>query len=457
MIDSAKTEGTLGDSRTSPVGWLTLSVPMLIAIAVSLLSPNFTTGPAAERDAPVEFEVRDGSLGGDFLQEFVGGQVIHSENWALLYDLDYVKSRQHDAAWLGFSWPDDDYFPMVYPPYYYWLTGLFASISSWLGYLWTARLWLWLNGAAVMVSAVLLNRFYPACRELLGPSCWALVVFTPLLHNFNLGQKGGLLLLIVTATFLLLHHGRWGWGGLVFGLIAFKPHLGVVVGLTMLFKRQWWFCAGALGMVAVQVLVSHFAFPGLWSDYLEVVGSMQGYVRTAGYQLASSQSLWGAAELTLGSLSPWFANAVAVMLGGVVVFLLVRATDSTIAREAPGFGCQFAAMLLATVLLSPHFYLYDLTLVLLAMLVIATEYPVGMRFPAEPASSNSHAASRKMSWRSTRQGTLLLYLMLSWFLLAGLFPKIANTIYLQPGVLVLMGILWLLGSMKGTRWRELAA
>ena len=424
------------------LSWITILFPLVLAVLVSFVSPNYrsSTNNIEPDTVPTSTESRSGPLGGDFLQEYVGGWILHSENWEKLYDDDfaYSKQQQHDSQRLGFAWPEDQYFPMVYPPFYYWATGWLSRLGDVIGYSWVAKLWLWLNGLAITASVLLLNLFFPKCRSLLGIGVWSLIIYTPMLHNFNLGQKGGLLLLIVTATFLLLHHRKPFWGGLAFGLIAFKPHLGLVVGATMLLKGQWKFCAGALTMVGLLTGSSMLAFPGLWSSYVNVLGTMQDYVRTAGYELYDSHSLWGASELLLGGVSSSVANAVAMILSLVVVGLLLRSVWANTKLDSSTFQRQFAAMLLATVMLSPHFYSYDLTVTLLAIVLIAFALPSFSNLQTSATSTNS--------WQSSWMGKSLVYSLVGIFLVGAISSKVATVTKIQFSIPIMIFILWLLGS-----------
>ena len=330
-----------------------------MAFLVLWVSPNFRISENGN--------IRTAPRGGDFLQEWVGATIFGSADRDKLYDLNYSTAVQHDVAVVGFHWPDQDYFPMVYPPFYYQALRPLAALE----YGWAMKVWLVLSGLAVSLSLWLLFRFYEPFRKSLVPGTIAAMLFVPLLTCFNMGQKSTFILLILTATFVLFHRKKPFWSGLMFGLIAFKPHLGLVIGLSMLLKRQWQFAGGAVLTVATMVGVSFYSNPPLWYDYAEVVGGMKNYVETGGYQLADSHSLWGAVQLSVSSFNApgWLVKSMVAILGAGVVFLLwrvMRGQSNLIGESA------FAAMVLATVMLSPHFYSYDLTILLLPMMLIAT-------------------------------------------------------------------------------------
>lgn len=449
---------------------LALAIPLLVAIAVSFLSPNFQMVSNVD-DAAVGQVVRDAPVGADFLQEYVGGH-LHGRTklgQPSLYQPETYQTREHDELLLGFIWPEDQYYPMVYPPFYYAATSWLSTLGEELiGYLWTARLWLWLAGLAVSLSGFLLHRFYPPCRWMVSQGLFASILFIPLLHNFNLAQKGSFLLLILSGTFVLLHHKRGLAAGLVFGLIAFKPHLGLTIGIAMLLKRQWRFSSGALATVAVLVGGSYWQSPQLWHDYVDVVGGMGDYVRTHGYDPFDSHSLWGAIELSLGSFSPRLALTVTFLFGGVVVAFLARAVWKPTTTDTSTFARQFAAMIIAMPMLSPHFYSYDLTILLLAFGLIVCAFPQyklsdenrsSDNYEAEseshedrldetafPNASRTSPTMNRSVWRRSSKGKVLVYAMLAFYGLAGAFPKIAMMVNLQFSIPLMIGMLWLLGS-----------
>ncbi|MEL7497269.1 MAG: glycosyltransferase family 87 protein [Planctomycetota bacterium] len=434
--------------QSDQLHWFPLLVPIFVAVAVSLFSPNFRwmeikTEVNEAGETKLIYPELEEPLGADFVQEYTGGYILQTEKWSLLYHQFHANGIQHNEEVFGFQWPEDKYFPMVYPPFYYWATSWFSQIGDGLlGYLWTARIWLWLSGIAVSLSGYLLHRFYIPSRSVVSIGLVATLIFVPLLSNFSMAQKGSFLLLILTSTFVLLHHNQKFWSGVVFGLIAFKPHLGLVIGISMLCKRQWQFCLGAVSTVALMTGASSLAFPGVWSKYLKVVGQMQDYIRNTGYQLNDSHGLWGAAELSLGDLvSSTSVNTTAVVLGVVVIALLVRVLWKKSEVTSTTFGFQFAAMIVAMILLSPHFYTYDLVVLLLAFALITSSHP---------ALRSGSLPDKVATWRSTIQGAGLVYLMIAMFFLLGLFPKIANSIHFQLSVPLFFALLWLLPARSTT-------
>ena len=191
----------------------------------------------------------------------------------------------------------------------------------------------------------------------------------------------------------------------------------------MLVQRRWWFVAGSLATVGVLVGASWWLTPQLWSDYLGVVGGMSDYVQTGGYQLQDSHSLWGAMQLTFGGLGPTTVKAITMVLSLVLIGILGWAIMRPEPLTSVKFAWQFSAMVLATIVLSPHFHGYDLAILGVPIIVFTS---TSAQLP------NRH---RKP----------MLYLMLAIVALAGLFPQLAAVTRFQVSVVLLSVWLILIG------------
>ncbi len=332
--------------------WL-IAVPALLLVLIIWRAPNFSeSGPAPRSDPP----------GGDFLQEYTGGRlVLDGRQRAALYDPDAFRQAQHDESALGFAWNDNRYFPAVYPPVWY------AAVSplSRLEYLTAARVWLAAMTVCLAASLGLLWRFANVPVALLTGLCFS----TPVLISLTSGQKGTLLLLILTACWCLLRSNRPFGAGATFGLIAFKPHLGLPMGLVMLAGRRWRWVLGTWTTLLLLVVASMWAGPQMIRGYIDVCWGFGDYVQSGGYRLEQGFSLWSALQLATGN--PHTARLATVSLSGV----LLLATIWYLRRIAPDnpndLDRAFAALTLLTVVVSPHMYVYDLTMLVLPVALLS--------------------------------------------------------------------------------------
>jgi hypothetical protein len=375
----------------------------LILAAVFLGSPNWRglSGP----------DVRP--FAGDFLQEWIGGRVVLSGDYQRFYDPAYAAELEHRADLVGFEWRSDEYLPLVYPPFYYLLVSPFALLP----YHTAAVVW-----AIAMVAAYLLAwRILAATLRQQGTplSPWLLpasLLFMPLIENFTTGQKASLLLLIAVGTYALLVRRRPFAAGLVFGLMAFKPQLLFVVVLAMLAKRQARFTAGVtITVSALALLCLPLGIDVCW-QYVEFSRHAGEYLHTPGYALAKSHALSGFWTLLFG-----FESSAVWPLVGLTAAAI--ATGLTWTLRGPSdvlherFRWQFSALIVATILLSPHLYTYDLTLLLLPLTLI-------------------------VSGTTTRQQVRALAVAL--YCLVGLSPAVATATHVQGSVVLMLALFALL-------------
>ena len=337
-----------------------LLVPAALVSCVLTLSPNFSAG----NTNAFELQTREHPIGGDLIQEYVGGHIWNA-NREQLYDCKHSKSLQHDPSVVGFTWQESGYFPMVYPPFHY----QFASLSSSMAYGKFIVTWMFSGAIALSVASFFFLSGFRDLRANSGGWFFFALLFTPLLVSINTGQKSAILLAILTITFVLLHRQRPLTAGLVFGLIAFKPYLAVLIGVVMLCKKQYRFVAGSFVTLTALIAVSWIAAPTSWGQYIQVCFGMTEYISTSGYQLEQSHCLWGAIELLLGKQFPVLVKPLAIVAAIGVLTLLGRIMSGPIELSSSRFAFQFAACVIATVLVSPHFYTYDLSILLLPLAI----------------------------------------------------------------------------------------
>ncbi len=385
-------------------------IPIALVILILLRSPNFDS-VSVDRSTP---------WGSDFLQEWVGGHIWLSNQRNDLYSAKHFQAVQHDPGVVGFSWSNEQYYPMVYPPFYYMILSPLATIP------YKVATGIWLLGLGLISGATLFcfcSYFEPA-RQHWGKCLIGLIAFCPFLISLNMAHKSVLLLLIVTLTWLLLYHRKPFLSGLMFGLIAFKPHLGILIGLAMLYKGQWRFVAGCLGAVSVLVALSFIAGPELCYDYFLQSLAAGDYSQNVGYKLAESHNLAGAMQLTFGNTQ--LATAISSALTIFVLLLLVVALRGPLNFRSSRFAVQFSLLIIATILTSPHFYLYDLTILLLPIALIM--FVMGNQLPRVVARPELGGTEQRI------QTVLCLIL----FVVTGLSTMIAERLDFQPTIVILL-------------------
>ena len=344
---------------------LPVATALVILACLYGFSPNFryASGPSAS------------PYGGDFLQEWLGGWIVRAGEYDRFYDARYAYALQHDPSLVGFAWNEDEYLPVVYPPFYYLLISPLSYIPL------HAAAWVWagLMAAALAGSLALLlqwgrtnRRFVPPQRGQFLP--WlipAAVFFAPVLESLSSSQKGTLCLLILTATFIIWNRGREFTAGLVLGLLAFKPQLLLVFTASAIWKRQWKFLAGLTTTCALLVGLSLCLGVEVCWQYVQFALGTGDYMQTSGYDLHKSHSIWGFAALLMPQASAGMRTCFSLLMAGLVAYQLKRIKDSDdTCRTDRQSALQFSGLVIATVLLSPHLFTYDLTVLLLPMFLM---------------------------------------------------------------------------------------
>lgn len=355
-----------------------LSLVSLVAFALAIfLSPNFAW-PTSETTEP---------YGGDFLQEWIGGHLILRGEQAHFYDPKLASALEHDSELVGFSWDANSYLPMVYPPFYYWIVSPISRIPFWIA----APFWAMLMAASLVIAEL---TFFRASNNSSGvikrlfdfeliSSSWnrqielaitlsplLALLFVPVIENITSGQKGTLCLLILCGTFLLLDSRKPFQAGLLFGLLAFKPQLTLVIAFAMLFKREWRFVAGGGLTGAILVGLSLFTGTDVSYQYFQFALGATEYMTNSGYDLQKSHCLYGFFAILLETPSSPFLKVATLASSLIILFVLGSTLLGKLEFGSTRFAYQFASMTICSLLLSPHLFGYDLTILLLPMILM---------------------------------------------------------------------------------------
>ncbi|MCG8583413.1 MAG: DUF2029 domain-containing protein [Pirellulales bacterium] len=349
---------------------IALAAAMALLAAVYLTSPSFEWSRAAD----------DGPFGGDALQEWLGGHVVLFGDHTRFYDRDYAIDLQHDPELVGYAWAESEYLPLVYPPFYYVATSPLALMPAREA----AVVWAVLMLASALLSIYLWTRAWPWLVPYVGWICLAVAFYQPMVRNLSGGQKAAAMLAIFTGTFMLLRAQRSFAAGAIFGLLLFKPQLVPVLVLAMLIRRDWRFLAGFTMTGVMLGLVSLALGLDVCLQYVDLVLGMSNYIQTPGYRFAEAHSWQGFFALALGPerlstiqvlTTTMTFLTVALMVAAVLRAQPLRSSEfaerktSVLNWDSPHGMLLFAALTLASLLISPHLLTYDMTIALLPILL----------------------------------------------------------------------------------------
>ena len=298
---------------------------------------------------------RSGLLkGADFLQFQVFGSLAGTPQ--ALYDSDAFASRILDLV------PEAQgttYLPIYGPQ----LALLFAPLGS-LPYGHALALWTLLSASLYAASCLAIWRRCPGLSADGGTVALLAFASPAFFAVIGFGQISVLALACVSAAYLALARGRPELAGLAIGALAFKPQLGLAAAIVFVAAREWRIVGGAIVGALIQVLLAAIVLgPGVIAAHFEVLLSLPELAPVLGHkhhQMHSLKAFFGGFLPGALATGAWIATA------GATLIATIRAWRSSAPLEL-----RFSLLLLATALVNPHQYLYDLVILVPAWLLLA--------------------------------------------------------------------------------------
>jgi hypothetical protein len=233
--------------------------------------------------------------------------------------------------------------PFGYPPPFMLVTAPFALFSYPVG------------GVAWVVATFAL---YALAVRLWRPDfLWPALALPPVLINAITGQSGFLTAALFVGGAALLPKRPFA-AGLLLGLMAIKPQLGLALPFVLLAGRQWRAIAGA-AVSSIGLLLAGLIVFG-WRTYEAWIGQAGLFASVASEGLAGwhrMASVYAAARFAgLGAGPAW-------ILHGLVALAALAAAAWVWHRHAD-WGARIAALAAATVLASPYMFGYDILILI---------------------------------------------------------------------------------------------
>jgi hypothetical protein len=300
---------------------------------------------------------RKGNLKGtDFLHFYTLGSLAIAHRGGDLYNIDaqaaLAAQRVPDSAGIR-------YLPL-YPPQ---VSLLFAPLAH-LSYDRALALW-WFGTALIYwVCCYWILRVCPNLRDFGGTVALIAIAFPAFFHLIAWGQTSALALACFTAGFLLLRDDQEFAAGLALGCLVFKPQLGLAAAIVFIISGRWKLLTGAALSAAAQIAAG-IAYYGVdpfrsWLRTLRAVPALLPSFEPRPYQTHCLRTFWS-------MLVPW--NGAALGLYIVSAIIVLSWTIAVWKRHEP-LSLKYSALLLATVLISPHLTVYDLVILAPAILLL---------------------------------------------------------------------------------------
>jgi hypothetical protein len=302
--------------------WITLAAITFAVLAYRLYEGRWLLRPDGE------------PIVNDFLTFWAGGIQTWQGHAAQVYDLKTHTQVQRHL--LGDAVPFN---PLPYPPYFFFFMLPFAALPYYPAL--AAFLVLTIAGYAAALKVIVRDWITAIAMTLsFGGAYFAFYyVQAPFLIGALL--VGGLALMPTRPIA----------AGVLFGMLTVKPHLGVALAVALLLSREWKTIAAAVGTTLILILTATIAFgPGIWSAYWE-----SSYEQ---FEWLVAGPAWIKASSVYVSFSPFLGEARALIIHIVSAVLALVVMATLWKRETP-YGNRAAAVIAATLLMSPYLYPYD--------------------------------------------------------------------------------------------------
>lgn len=190
---------------------------------------------------------------------------------------------------------------------------------------------------------------------------WLFLAFPGVYLNFLTGQNGFLSAALLGGGLLLLDR-RPVAGGLLLGLLSYKPQLALLIPLALAAGKRWRALSAASASAAALVILSILFFQvDAWQAFF-------AQIAVPAYQLANGS------EALLRKVVSLFAFArliglnlpTAWLLQGLLMLGVAAGVARSWRRDAPVWA-RNALLVMGTLLFSPYMLYYDLTLLALPL------------------------------------------------------------------------------------------
>ncbi len=208
----------------------------------------------------------------------------------------------------------------------------------------------WVAGTLGAYLAAL-RTLVPSWTILLG-----LAAFPAVYWNIAYGQNGFVTAALFALAVSSLAHRPW-LAGLCIGLLAYKPHLGLIIPLALALGGHWRTFLGATITVIATSAAATLAFgPDIWMAFLGMTGEARSWLSYPPDYLRQMISVYAAARLLGASEALGYFVQLAVALPCLATLLLL------IRRRACATA-QGAAMVCCAALCTPYLLRYDMVVV----------------------------------------------------------------------------------------------
>jgi glycosyl transferase family 87 len=302
-------------------------------------------------------------IGGDFLTLRLAAQMIRDGNGARLYDFG-LQAAYQAAALAPEKLPGLN--PFVAPPFVALFFLPWTFVSHFVGFV----LWTSLALACVPVSLRLICRV-PETRTVHRAIVLIAFSFLPVIEGAEAGNNAIVSLLVFSVILASLRSGHDGLGGAALALQLSRPQLVAVPLVVLLAKRRWRAVAGfAAGAAVLAGLSIVFVAPGSLLAWARLTPALSRMIFEPGMPFAIFSSVYALFQLPLGPEHFSLGTAAGTVLSLALVGGLLWFWSGPWRPGDADFDLRFAAMLAVAPLTSPYLQLHDLSILVVAAVLV---------------------------------------------------------------------------------------
>lgn len=283
-------------------------------------------------------------LGADFIGFWSVSKLIVQGSPAAVYDYETLYQTQRTVGV-----PDNQIYICLYPP----LGLLIVAPLALLPYFFSLALWI---SATFVAYLSMLRRFLPDRRAMLS-----IIAFPPLFINFSHGQNGFLSAALLGWSLVLMpKYPRYA--GILVGILAYKPQLGLLLPIVLLAEKNWrTFISAGLTVVVLSALTYLLFGIETWTAFLAKSDFANMVIEQGLVPWQKMISSFAAARL-LGAPVGYAWGLQLLVSMGTAYFIW------QIWRSPTPYSIKVAALATGTLLVSPFILDYDATILGIALI-----------------------------------------------------------------------------------------
>jgi hypothetical protein len=323
--DSASLAGSVPEKRTR-ISYSCIALVVVFGVANLVL--GVTIAPSGLR--------------GDFASSYMGASLVREGRLGQLYEY-----RTQANWWRSHGGSERPLVPYVRPPFYALAQSLLATLPLPTSFV--------VNASALLL---LLIGCWWWFAETLGAEAVLLAsLFWPSALGIAFGQDCVLMLALAVISYHLHSKGRDGWAGVALAMALYKYHLLLLIGPAMLLGRRRRMFVGFGVTAAAEALVSLVLVgPRGISAYIDLLFRKD------------LEGLYPSLQL-MPNLNGLLMNFNLASTPAVVALSVVTAACAAVAAWRAPWWRGLAAGIAGSMLIAPHVFGYDLTVLLLGLLL----------------------------------------------------------------------------------------